>query len=226
MDALARLGIPLVEDACQAHGATLGGRPAGTLGAAAAFSFYPTKNLGALGEGGAVTTSSSELAACVRALRDHGQTSKHRHDLIGTNARLDAIQCAALSIRLRHLPAATARRRALAAVYRAALADVPRVRVIADTPGCAPAVHLMVVRVPAAERDRVRGGLADLGVETAVHYPTPIHLQPAFAQFSYGRGDLPVAEHTCDEIISLPLYPEMPDSVIDVVVDGLRRLLK
>ncbi len=219
------LNLAILEDACQAHGAARAGRPAGSLADAAAFSFYPTKNLGALGEGGAVTTRSSEVAGRVRRLRDHGQGDKHRHDEIGTNARLDSLQCAALSIRLNRLDAAIAARQAVAARYRAALDGVDGVRLPPpDDAQVAGVYHLFVVRV--AERDRVRAALADAGIDTAIHYPTPIHLQPAFAHLGYEPGDLPVTERAAGEILSLPMYPELPLEDVDRVAEALIRAVR
>jgi dTDP-4-amino-4,6-dideoxygalactose transaminase len=217
--------VSILEDACQAHGAERAGRPAGSLADAAAFSFYPTKNLGALGEGGAVTTRSGETAARIRRLRDHGQGDKHRHDEVGTNARLDTLQCAALSIRLRHLDAAIAARRAVAERYRAALAGIDAIRLPpADDQDVAGVYHLFVVRVP--HRDRVRAALGAAGVDTAIHYPTPIHQQPAFAHLGYERGDLPVTERAAGEILSLPMYPELPLDDVDRVAEALIKAVR
>jgi dTDP-4-amino-4,6-dideoxygalactose transaminase len=212
-------GLPIIEDSCQAHGATRGGRRAGSLGVAAAFSFYPTKNLGALGEGGAVTTSDAGLAARMRALRDHGQTQKHVHEVIGYNARLDTLQCAALGIKLRGLDAAAAGRRRAAAAYRQRLAGVKGVRLVAEAPGNEHVYHLFVVRV--ADRERVRAKLGERGVDSAIHYPTPIHLQPAFRSLGKGPGSFPVTERAVAEIVSLPMWPEISDEQIARVCDAL-----
>jgi dTDP-4-amino-4,6-dideoxygalactose transaminase len=219
MAELPSIALPIVEDACQAHGATQNGARAGSLGVAGCFSFYPTKNLGALGEGGAVTTRSAEVAQAILRLRDHGQSQKHQHDVIGTNARLDAIQCAALHIKLRGLPAAIQARRAIAARYRERLADVQGVRLLDERPGNVAVYHLMIARV--RDRDRVRARLAERGIDTAIHYPTPIHLQPAFAALGHKPGDFPVAEASTKEIISLPMYPELPLASVDRVANEL-----
>jgi dTDP-4-amino-4,6-dideoxygalactose transaminase len=196
------------------------GRRAGSVGALAAFSFYPAKNLGAFGEGGAVTTSSAQHAELVRVLRDHGQRRKHDHAEVGTNARLSSIQCAALSVRLEHLDEYNQARRRHAARYRAGLDGVAGVRLVAEDPAGVPVYHLFVVRV--AERDRVARALADAGIATAIHYPVPIHRQPAYASLGLGDGSYPVAERAAAEILSLPMYPEMSEAAVDYVVDRLR----
>ena len=214
---LARLrafGVALLEDAAQAHGASRDGARAGSLGAAGAFSFYPTKNLGALGEGGCVTTHDEQLAARMRSLRDHGQLARHDHVEIGYNARLDSIQCACLAINLRRLDDANAARRTLAARYRDRLASVPGVRLIAEAPG-EPVYHLFVVRVDARIRDDVRERMAAAGVGTAIHYPTPMHLQRAYAHLP--RASCPVAERAAREVISLPMFPDLTVEQVDRV---------
>jgi dTDP-4-amino-4,6-dideoxygalactose transaminase len=227
MDALAAVAgaraFALLEDAAQAHGARRAGETAGSIGRAAAFSFYPTKNLGAFGEGGAVTTGDDEVAARVLRLRDHGQGEKHVHEEVGKNARLAAVQAACLRIRLRRLGEHNAARRRLAAAYRERLEDVPGVRLCAEDPGTESVHHLFVVRV--AERDRIRAALAAAGIGTQIHYPTPIHLQPAYEALGHRPGDFPVAERAAREMISLPMYPELPLDALDRVCDALRRAL-
>jgi dTDP-4-amino-4,6-dideoxygalactose transaminase len=224
MDALGKLGKPLLEDSCQAHGARLHGKRAGSLGVAAAFSFYPTKNLGAIGEGGAITSSDAGLMARVRKLRDHGQKDKHVHEEVAYNARLDALQCAMLTVKLAHLDAWCHARRQLAARYRTELARVPGVRLLAERHGAEGVYHLMIVRV--AQRDRVRARLGELGIDTAIHYPTPMHLQPAFASLGQTIGSLPVAERAAGEILSLPMYPEMAMGDVDRVCSALADAMK
>jgi dTDP-4-amino-4,6-dideoxygalactose transaminase len=220
----------VLEDSAQAHGATrrvAGGagdgadQRAGAIAEIAAFSFYPTKNLGALGEGGAVTTRDGELAELVRRLRDHGQAGRHDHVEIGYNARLDALQCAFLSVSLRRLDAGNAARRRLGAHYRARLADLPGVRLVAEPAGSAPVYHLMVIRVDAARRDAIRDRLGAAGIATAVHYPRPIHLQRAYAHLGQAPGNCPVAERAADEMISLPMFPDLTIAQVDRVVDAL-----
>jgi dTDP-4-amino-4,6-dideoxygalactose transaminase len=223
-------GLHVLEDAAQAHGATRvgpGGERwrAGSIAAIAAFSFYPTKNLGALGEGGAITTRDGELAERVRRLRDHGQAGRHDHIDIGYNARLDALQCACLSISLARLDENNAARQALAAHYREALAGVPGVKLVGEPAGSSPVYHLMVVRVAAARRDAVRDALGKAGIATAIHYPRPIHLQSAYAHLGQGPGSCPVAERAANEMISLPMYPDLTAAQVDRVVEALRAAL-
>ena len=208
-------GLKVLEDSAQAHGATRAGARAGSAGDAAAFSFYPTKNLGAIGEGGAVTTNDAEVADRVRRLRDHGQAGRHEHVDIAYNARLDSVQCACLEITLRRLPAATAARREAAKRYRYKLYDA--VRYVIEAADSAPVYHLMIIRVDAAKRDAVRDRLGKAGVATAIHYPTPIHLQPAYAHLGQGPGSCPVAERSVREMISLPMFPDITEEQIDYV---------
>ena len=229
LDLADRHRLVVLEDAAQAHGATRQVRgkvaKAGAIGHAGAFSFYPTKNLGAFGEGGAVTTSDPEVAARMRRLRDHGQGARHDHLEIGYNARLNAISCACLSISLAHLDEANTRRRAIAARYRQRLADVPAVRLVTEEPGATAVYHLMIVRVDAGRRDAVRDALSREGIATAIHYPTPIHLQKAYAHLGQGAGSCPVSERAAAEMISLPMYPELPLTAVDRVADALHRAL-
>jgi dTDP-4-amino-4,6-dideoxygalactose transaminase len=215
------LGTKVLEDSAQAHGATRAGQRAGSIADAAAFSFYPTKNLGALGEGGAVTTRDSAIADHVKRLRDHGQAGRHDHTEVGYNARLDSVQCACLSITLRRLDESIAARRKLAARYREHLAKAKGVRLIAEAPDSSPVYHLMIVRVDAARRDSVRDAMAKAGVATAIHYPTPIHLQRAYAHLGQGAGSCPVAERAAKEMISLPMFPDLTAEQVDRVCDVL-----
>ena len=212
-------GLLLLEDSAQAHGATRAGQRAGSLALAASFSFYPAKNLGAFGEGGAITTNSAELADKARALRDHGQVGKHNHQYIGYNARLPAMLCACLRVRLSHLDEYNAGRRRAAARYDQALAGVDGVRRVTVDDAGEPVYHLYVVRVN--ERDRVRSALGDAGVASGIHYPIPIHLQPAYEHLGHNPGDFPVAERAAGEMISLPMYPELTDEAIAYVVEQL-----
>ena len=218
-----RYGLTVVEDACQAHGAEFQGRRAGSIGDAAAFSFYVSKNLGAYGESGAVTTSSLPIAECVRRLRDHGSTRKYEHDEMGVNARMDELQAAVLRVKLRHLDEWNARRRALAARYDELLAsadiDLPITR-----PAAQHVFHLYVVRL--AERERVRQLLADRGIATGVHYPTPIHHQPAALGLGRVAGDLRVTEAFADQILSLPMYAELSDEQLQHIADSLTAALR
>ncbi len=215
MDALsaiaARHRLAVVEDCCQAHLATCGGRPVGSFSVAAAFSFYPTKNLGALGDGGAITTNDAGLAARLARLRNGGQTDRYHHGEPGINSRLDEIQAAILSARLAFLPRWTARRRALAAVYRRELSGCGVAVVPEFDPGHV--YHLFPVR--SVSRDALKEALARAGIETLIHYPVPIPRQPAFA--SESPAACPVADLACAEILSLPLHPAMSEAqAIDV----------
>jgi dTDP-3-amino-3,4,6-trideoxy-alpha-D-glucose transaminase len=215
----ARAGVALIEDAAQAHGATCNGRRAGALGTAAAFSFYPTKNLGALGDGGAVVTDDATLAQRVRRLRNYGALGRSDHDLAGANSRLDEMQAAWLRVRLSRLDAWNARRAEAAARYGELLRDCDVVLPTAP-PWAQPVWHLYVVRTPA--RDAVRSRLAQAGVDTLVHYPVAPHLQRAFAGLGLRDGALPVAERLANEVLSLPLWPQVSAAQQAYVANALR----
>ncbi len=234
MDALctlaARYNLAIIEDACQAHGARYFSREhhrwehAGSMSDVAAFSFYPGKNLGALGEGGAVTTDNEEIAQKVRMLRDHGQARKYYHEIEGYNGRLDAIQAGALRIKLKHLSTWNEQRRACALAYNQSLAQIPRVRV-PFVPDWAEAVyHLYVIRV--ADRDALGTYLKDRNIGSGLHYPVPLHLQNAYAHLGYKEGDFPVTETIAKEIISLPMFPGITDEQIETVVKAVRSFFK
>ena len=222
MDRVAALGLPVLEDSAQAHGATRGKHRAGGS-RIAAFSFYPTKNLGALGEGGCVTTSDAALADHVKRLRDHGQAGRHDHVEVAYNARLDSVQCACLSISLRRLDDANAARRKLAARYREHLSG--KIKLVAEARDSKPVYHLMIVRVDASKRDAVRDAMGKAGVATAIHYPTPIHLQRAYAHLAQGPGSCPVAERAAKEMISLPMFSDMTTEQVDRVCEVLLQSL-
>jgi dTDP-3-amino-3,4,6-trideoxy-alpha-D-glucose transaminase len=207
--ALKELGLPLVQDACQAHGARAGTRSFTRFGAAVAYSFYPTKNLPCLGDGGAVLTDSAAVAAKLRLLREGGRKNDQYSRLRGLNSRLDEMQACYLRAFLPHLAEWNADRARLASVYDAALAGCAGVHPVQQRPGSV--YHLYVVR--ARRRERLRTWLAERGIMTAVHYPVPLHLNPAFAQCGLKRGDLPRAEKACREIVSLPLWPKMPEAM-------------
>jgi dTDP-4-amino-4,6-dideoxygalactose transaminase len=220
MGAIARIAekhnLAIVEDCCQAHLATAAGRPVGTIGVAGAFSFYPTKNLGALGDGGAVITSDPAFAEKVRRLRNGGQSTRYRHNDRGVNSRLDEIQAAVLRARLAHVAGWTARRRAIAARYRTALAGTSVTPLPESDAGHV--YHLFVVR--SERRNALHAHLASRGVETLIHYPAPLNRQQAFA--SDNPADCPVASRACGEVLSLPLHPAMSDAAVDLVVDAVR----
>jgi dTDP-4-amino-4,6-dideoxygalactose transaminase len=213
-------GIPVVEDACQAHGAFYNGLRAGTLGVAGCFSFYPGKNLGAFGEAGAVVTSDPELEAKIRALRDHGQARKYFHSHIGWNARMDGIQGAILAVKLKHLDAANTRRRAHARLYDQLLRDVDGVVTPFSSKPSRHVYHVYAVRVK--NRDQVLSAMAGRGISCAIHYPIPIHLQDACRGLGYREGDFPVAERCAGEFLSLPMFPELTEEQIHFVAAGLQ----
>jgi dTDP-3-amino-3,4,6-trideoxy-alpha-D-glucose transaminase len=211
-----RYGLALVEDCCQAHLATSAGRPVGTIGAAGAFSFYPTKNLGALGDGGAILTNDAALADRLRRLRNGGQTDRYRHVEPGVNSRLDELQAAVLRARLGHLPGWTARRRALAARYRNRLAEAGVEVMTEADPGHV--YHLFVIRT--RTRRELQAQLAARRIETLVHYPVPIPRQPALA--SAQPADCAIAARACDQVLSLPLHPGLADEDVDRVAAALK----
>ncbi len=223
MELSRRHGIPLIEDAAQAHGARYRGRAAGTFGQSGCFSFYPGKNLGAYGEGGAVVTDDDAIAARLRSLRDHAQSQRYHHDEIGFNYRMDAFQGAVLGIKLRHLERWTEARRRLAGRYSALLQDLP-VETPEEAPGRRHVWHLYVVLARA--RDRLRKALEERGIQTGLHYPIPLHLQRAYAHLGYARGDFPVAERVGAECLTLPLFPEMTIQQQDAVVEALGEALR
>jgi dTDP-4-amino-4,6-dideoxygalactose transaminase len=226
MDQLAtiasRADALLLEDACQAHGATDGQRRAGAFGEGGAFSFYPGKNLGAFGDGGMVVSADAGVAENVRLLRDFGQPEKYRHEILGTNARLDTIQAAILRVKLPRLDDWNEHRRRAADRYRELLAGLP-VELPAPAPPGEHVYHLYVVRT--SGRDRLRARLADLGIATGLHYPVPIHLLGAFSPLGYRRGDFPQAERLAEEGLSLPMFPEITEEQQRHVADGLRTAL-
>ena len=204
-----RHGLPVLEDAAQAHGAEWRGRRAGALGHAACFSFYPTKNLGAFGDAGMVTSSDEGFVARVRQIANHG-AGAHRYDnvVLGTNSRLDTLQAAVLRVKLRHLERWNAERAERAAAYSKALDGAPGVVAPREREGARSAWHLYTVRVP--ERDALADHLRSRGIGTAIHYPRPIHLQASMASAGGRAGDLPVSEQLSREVLCLPLYPELP----------------
>ena len=215
-------GLFVFEDACQAHGAWHRGRRAGSLGDAAAFSFYPSKNLGAAGDAGIVVTDRPDIAERVRRSRSLGSAVKGEHHAGGFNRRLDTLQAAVLRVKLPHLDVANEKRRVLASQYRAVLGDLglglPRTADWGDH-----VYHLFVIETP--DRDRLAHELADRGIATGVHYPVPIHLQPAFASLGHGLGDFPVAEHLSRRILSLPMHPHMTHDDVEFVGDAVRASL-
>jgi dTDP-4-amino-4,6-dideoxygalactose transaminase len=231
MDAFERLAqefqISIVEDAAQAIGATWRDRRAGSLGAAAAFSFYPSKNLSAYGDAGLVTTNDAEFAAHMRRLRNHGMPRRYLHEEIGWNSRLDAIQAAVLRVKLPHVEKWNRQRRERAATYDrlltqtgliSARGDSP-LRVLSTTPHASHIYHQYVIR--AQRRDELRQFLVDRKIGTEIYYPIPLHLQPAFAYLGYREGDLPVSERAAREVLAFPMFPELTEDEQQWVVESV-----
>jgi dTDP-4-amino-4,6-dideoxygalactose transaminase len=219
LDIANRHGIPVVEDACQAHGAQYKGRKAGNLGALGCFSFYPGKNLGAFGEAGGVTTNDKELAARIQVFRDHGQHKKYYHSHVGWNARMDGIQGAVLSIKLKHLDVNNVRRHAHALLYNHLLADVQEIITPFEAPHNHSVYHIYAVRVQ--DRNQILQALADKGISCAIHYPIPVHLQEAYRFLGHEEGSFPVAERCAQEFLSLPMFPELTKEQIHAVAAEL-----
>jgi len=213
-----RHGLPVIEDAAQAHGAKYRGKRVGQFGQIACFSFYPSKNLGAYGEGGALITNDASIAQRARSLRDHAQSQKYLHDEIGYNYRMDSFQGAVLAIKLKHLDEWNKARIDCARQYTELL-KASSYRLPADISDSECVWHCYVIETP--ERDRVRAALEDVGIQSAVHYPVPIHLQKAYAYLNYRTGDLPVTEALCERCLSLPIYPELSKENISRVASVL-----
>ncbi|MDQ6700183.1 MAG: DegT/DnrJ/EryC1/StrS family aminotransferase, partial [Acidobacteriota bacterium] len=215
-----RHSLTVIEDAAQAHGAEYKGRKAGSMGRMGCFSFYPGKNLGALGEAGGLVTDDDELAARVRTLRDHGQARKYHHTMIGWNCRMDGIQGAVLQIKLCQLDRGNELRRQHAAVYTETLADVAGVTTPMAVEHGRHVFHIYAVRVQ--ERDELLRALEAAGVSCGVHYPIPVHLQPAYQHLGYGPGSFPVSEQTSAEFLSLPMFPELTGEQLNYVTDAVK----
>lgn len=208
MEASRQYGIDVIEDACQAHGALYNGVKCGSIGRAGCFSFYFTKNLGAYGEGGIVTTSDEKIAELLILYRNHGHKSKYEHSVVGYNGRLDEIQAAVIRIKLKYLDEYNKRRKEKALLYNSLLKDVP-LKLPVEGKKMSHVYHLYVVR--SKERDKLQEFLNKKGIGTGIHYKNPAHLQKALAGLGYKRGDFPVVEKVCDEILSLPMYPELKE---------------
>jgi dTDP-4-amino-4,6-dideoxygalactose transaminase len=215
-----RHGLVVIEDAAQAHGAEYRGRRCGSLGDIAAFSFYPGKNLGAYGEGGALVTSNPAYAATARVLRDWGQEKKYEHRLKGFNYRMDGIQGAILRVKLQRLEAWTEARRRHAALYTQLLGDDSGVVTPVERDDARHVFHVYAVRT--SDRPGLQAALTDRGVQSGIHYPIPVHLQPAHADLGYRRGEFPHSERAADQVLSLPMFPELTDAQVQQVADAVR----
>ena len=213
-----RRRLLVIEDAAQAHGSLYKGRRVGALSQAGCFSFYPGKNLGAYGEGGAVVTNDAEVARRVRLLRDHGSEQKYRHEIIGYNFRLEGMQGAILNVKLRHLDRWNDLRRAHAARYNELLAD-SGLRLPRELPYAQHIYHLYVVQ--SETRDALQKSLSEAGVQTGIHYPIPVHLQPAYASLQYQPGDFPEAERQAERVLSLPMFPELTEEQLSRVAEAI-----
>jgi dTDP-4-amino-4,6-dideoxygalactose transaminase len=215
MEIARRHNLVVIEDACQAHGASYKGRQAGSIGHAAAFSFYPGKNLGAYGDGGGVTTNDENVNKTLLSLRNYGQSKKYHHEIQGFNRRLDTLQAAVLRVKLKYLDQWNNARREHAKLYNELLADAPVSR--PHEPSYAKSIyHLFVIR--AQDREGLRSALAEQDITAIMHYPLPIHLQPAYKELGYERGNFPITEKFADQILSLPMYAELTDEAIERVV--------
>ena len=227
MDAINELamdhGLKVIEDGAQAHGATYRGRRVGALGHAAGFSFYPGKNLGALGDGGAITTDDPDLADQIRLLRNYGSSQKYQHLQCGVNSRLDEMQAAFLRVKLQHLDRWNRRRHVIADCYSRALHGVG-VGLPPCLPASQPVWHLYVITTSC--RDALRSYLEQQGIETSIHYPKCPHLQPAYSHLGYHTGAFPISERLQDEVVSLPIYPQMTDEQVEIVIESIRYFFK
>jgi dTDP-4-amino-4,6-dideoxygalactose transaminase len=211
-------GIPFIEDAAQAHGAIYMGQRAGTFGEMVCFSFYPGKNLGAYGEGGAVVTNNKMFSERIKILRNQGSTVKYYHDEIGFNERMDGIQAAVLSVKLKHLDRWNARRRQIAKMYQGGIA-YPGVKMQQAEPGSESVFHLFVITVP--DRTAMIKHLNARNIFPGMHYPVPLHLQKAYANLGYKKGDFPNAEYLSDHCLSLPIFPELTDEEVEYVINAV-----
>jgi len=218
-----KYNLAVVEDACQAHGARYKGSRVGSFGNAAGFSFYPTKNLGGCGDAGMVTTNDEKVAETIRALRNCGQRAKNIHELHPFNHRLDSLQAAILRVKLNHLDTWIEARRRLASVYNKLLSNTPVITPV-ELPGYQHVYHLYVIR--AQNRDALQAHLKDRGIGTAIHYPSPVHLQPFYSNGVDRHGQYPISEKICNEILSLPMYPEMTEEQVEVVASEIMNLME
>ena len=223
LDVAGRHHLIVIEDAAQAHGAEYKGRRAGSMGELACFSFYPGKNLGAYGEGGAVVTSEERYVEHLKQLRDQGQSEKYYHPVVGYNYRMEAIQGAVLGVKLKHLDDWNQRRQKHVEVYRRELAE-SGLRLLEELPDAKSVHHIFPLFTE--HRDDLRAYLQNAGVSTGLHYPTPVHLQPGYRHLGYQEGDFPETERACKEVLSLPMYPELSDEDVLSIVDSVRQFCR
>jgi dTDP-4-amino-4,6-dideoxygalactose transaminase len=223
LDIADRYGLRVIEDACQAHGAEYKGHRSGSLGDAGAFSFYFSKNLGAYGEGGIITTNDDDLAQKLNSIRDHGSSQRYHHQRVGWNARLDEIQAVVLRAKLPHLEQWNEKRREHARLYNELFTGTPFITPV-EAPGNRHVYHLYVIRTP--ERDELQARLKEAGIFTGIHYPVPIHLQEAMDFLGYTPGSLPVTEQVVSEILSLPMYAELTNEQVKIVVEHIQESIR
>ncbi len=214
----------VIEDACQAHGAEYKGKRAGSMGNAAAFSFYPGKNLGAYGEAGATVTNDEKIAEKMKIFRDHGQGQKYYHDMFGWNARMDGIQGAILNVKLKHLDKWNEGRRKNAALYNKQLSGIDKIKMPIEASYSKHVYHIYAIRYK--ERDKMMDFLKDKGIGVGIHYPVPVHLQKAYKNLGYKKGDFPVAEKSADEFVSLPMFSELTEEQINYTTEQVNAYFK
>lgn len=222
MEIAKKYNLKVIEDAAQAHGAMLNGQPVGTFGDVGCFSFFPAKNLGAYGDAGAIITNNNNITEHINLLRNHGRSEKYEHRIEGFNHRLDALQAAILRVKLKYLKEWTYARRKQAMYYGELLKDLP-LSMPSESPGYYHVYHLYVVRTQ--ERDALRAALKEEGIETGIHYPVPLHLQPAYFHLDYSKGDFPIAEACACSVISLPLYPELSKKDQNKIVKVIQKFI-
>lgn len=215
----------VIEDCAQSTGAMWNNQKVGSIAHIGCFSFYPTKNLGACGDGGAITTSDAAIAQRLRVLKDHGQKTKYHYEEIGVNSRLDSIQAAILLVKLRYLDTWNEQRQKIAARYHEFLSHVPGIIIPQELPGGTGVWNQYTIRVLDGKRDLLRNQLQERGVNTAIYYPRPLHLQPVYQSLDYQPGQLPVAEQTCNEVLSLPMFPELSEEQQDRVIYGVKEIM-
>jgi dTDP-4-amino-4,6-dideoxygalactose transaminase len=224
MEIARRHGLYVIEDACQAHGAEYHGKRAGSMGDAGCFSFYPGKNLGAYGEAGGVVTNNPDLAVKIKTLRDHGQSRKYHHEVVGVNSRMDGLQGAILGAKLRHLPEWNEARREKAEIYREQLQGIDGVTLPVEMDYARHVYHIFALRV--RNRDALMAALSEKGIGCSVHYPVPVHLQDAYRSMKLRKGSFPVAEKCAEEVVSLPMFAELSDDQIEYVVYMVRQFYR